>query len=111
MNEKELKIANRYLNESDEDVVDTEEIVEAEFEDEEEEGSEPVNGGGIIKVFYSDLDLKKRNEVLEALDKRNEFVDVFRDDVIKKKIEKEFDSKPLFTLTGDEIANRMNFDF
>lgn len=108
MNEKELKMANRYLNENEEDVVETEEIVEAE---EDEDVAEPANDGGIIKVFYSDLDLKKRNEVLEVLDKRNEYVDVFRDDVIRKKIEKEFDSKPLFTLTGDEIANRMNFDF
>ena len=87
MNEKELNVANSFLNE-----VETEE-------------------SGLVKIYYSDLDLNARKKILEAINDTNEYIDVFTDDIVKAKIEEQFDSKPLFTITGEEIVNNMNFDF
>ena len=85
MDKHQLKMANYLMNEEEE--------------------------GGVVKIYYSDLDLESRSDVLKAIDSANDMIDVFGDDLIREKIEDELKNKPLFVITGKEIANKMNFDF
>ena len=85
MDKQQLKMANYLMNEEED--------------------------GGVVKIFYSDLDLESRSDVLKAIDSANDMIDVFGDDLIREKIEDELKNKPLFVITGKEIVNKMNFDF
>jgi len=83
MKKHELKIANYLMN-----------------EDENE---------GVVKIYYNDLDLKTRKNILTALDKANPMMDVFDEDgIVLNNIEDTFASTPLFVVTGKEITNKMN---
>ena len=86
MDKNQLKMANYLMNEAEEE-------------------------GGIIKIYYNDLDLESRAKVLKAIDDDNDMIDVFGDEHIKTKIIKEFSKVPLFAISGKEIVNKMNFDF
>ena len=51
---------------------------------------------GLVKIYYSDLDIKTRAEVLKSIEFSNPMIDIFGDDLIKHKIEDGFKNKPLF---------------
>lgn len=64
-----------------------------------------------IKIFYSDLNLKKRAEILKHIDKSNEMINIFNDTIVKDSIMDTFSKKPIFIITGQELINKMNFEF
>lgn len=84
MEKNELKVANYLMNEAEENE-------------------------GVVKIYYSDLDLKAREDVLSALEKANPMLDIFDEDgKVLNDIEDKFASTPLFVITGKEISNKIN---
>ena len=65
---------------------------------------------GLIKIYYSDLDLETRKKVLEAIDSTSELFDVFSDDRVKNKLEEELSTKPLLMIDASELMNKLNID-
>ena len=72
--------------------------------DEEEEIAELRT----IKIFYKDLSMDGKQEVLNAIDSTFEYVDVFSDDIVRENIDESLSKRPLFMMTGEEIVNKMN---
>tara|TARA_Y100000310_G_scaffold130972_1_gene130164 strand:- start:13456 stop:13719 length:264 start_codon:yes stop_codon:yes gene_type:complete len=73
--------------------------------------NEEVVDGEAVNIYYSDLDLQTRTDILKIIDEDNQNIDVFGDEIVKEKIEEELSRKPLVMLTVDDITNRMNFEF
>jgi hypothetical protein len=65
----------------------------------------------VLKIFYNDLTLKGKQKVLQAIDDANEMADVFGDDVIRANVEEELLEKPIVTITGEDLSNKMDIDF
>jgi len=74
--------------------------------DEEEE----VTDAKTIKIFYKDLDIDGKQAVLEAIDASFDYVDVFSDDIVKENIEEALSQRPLLTMTGEELVNKMDIE-
>ena len=74
--------------------------------DEEEEVTEAKT----IEIFYSDLDMDGKQKVLEAIDNDFEFVDVFSDDIVRENIEEGLSKRPLITMSGEELINKMDIE-
>jgi hypothetical protein len=64
---------------------------------------------GIVQIFYSDLDLKTRKEILTSIETANEMIDI-NDEIVVSKIEQDLAAKPIFTISGKELLNIMNID-
>ena len=64
----------------------------------------------LIKIFYEDLDVKGKQKILEGIDASFEYVDVFTDDIIRDKIESALSQRPIITVSGEEIVNKMGID-
>jgi len=86
MNKNELKMANYLLNEAEQE-------------------------NGVVKIYYDDLDIEARAEVLKAIDNDNNMIDVFGDEQVKANIIETFAKTPLFVINGSEITKQMNFEF
>ena len=79
-------------------------VVEADIDSQEE--VEARN----IKIFYDDLEIEGKQKVLEGIDASFDYVDVFTDDIIKRKIEEALAKKPLLVIDGEELVNLMGID-
>lgn len=76
----------------------------------EADEEEDVTDKKTIKIFYKDLDMDGKQSVLEAIDASFDYVDVFSDDVVKDNIEEALSQRPLFSLTGEELVNKMDIE-
>ena len=74
--------------------------------DEEEEVTEAKT----IEIFYSDLDMDGKQKVLEAIDASFDYVDVFSDDIVRENIEEGLSKRPLLTMSGEELINKMDIE-
>jgi len=84
-------------------------IVENWILDEADE-EEEVTDAKTIKIFYKDLDIDGKQQVLEAIDASFDYVDVFSDDIVKENIEDALSKRPLITMTGEELVNKMDIE-
>lgn len=64
----------------------------------------------LIKLFYNDLSMGGKQKVLEAIDESFEYVDVFTDDVVRDNIEQALSKRPIITVSGEELVNKMDID-
>jgi len=64
----------------------------------------------LIKIFYNDLSMEGKQKVLEAIDESYEYVDVFTDDVVRDNIEEALSKRPIITVSGEELVNKMDID-
>ena len=77
------------------------------FEADEEEDTTNAQQ---IQIFYSDLDMDGKHKVMEAIDASFDYVDVFSDDVVRENIETALSKRPLLTLSGEELVNKMDIE-
>jgi len=82
-------------------------IIERLITEQDDEGDEDKK---TIKIFYNDLDMNGKKKVLDAIDASYEYVDVFDDDIVRNNIEESLSKRPLITLTGEEIVNKMDIE-
>ena len=73
----------------------------------EEDGEEDKT---LIKIFYNDLSLQGKQKVLEAIDESFEHADVFTDDIVRDNIEEALSKRPMITMSGEELVNKMDID-
>ena len=66
---------------------------------------------GIVKIFYSNLDMGGKKMILKAIDNEYENIDVFTDDIVRENIEESLSKKPLILLTAEEIVHKMDIEF
>jgi len=78
------------------------------FVNEEGEGEEEDKT--LIKIFYNDLSLEGKQKVLEAIDESFDYVDVFTDDIVRDNIEDALSKRPMITMSGEELVNKMDID-
>jgi hypothetical protein len=64
----------------------------------------------LIKIFYNDLSMSGKQKVLEAIDASYDYVDVFTDDVVRDNIEEALSKRPMITISGEELVNKMDID-
>jgi hypothetical protein len=64
----------------------------------------------LIKLFYNDLSMEGKQKVLEAIDESFDYVDVFTDDVVRDNIEQALSKRPIITVSGEELVNKMDID-
>lgn len=64
----------------------------------------------LIKIFYSDLSLQGKRKVLEGIDESFEHSDVFTDDVVRDNIETALSKRPIITVSGEELVNKMDIE-
>jgi len=74
----------------------------------EEDGEEEDKT--LIKIFYNDLSLQGKQKVLEAIDESFEHADVFTDDIVRDNIEEALSKRPMITMSGEELVNKMDID-
>ena len=65
---------------------------------------------GLIKIFYSDLDMDGKQKVLQAISDSFDYIDVFSDDVVRENIEEALGRRPMITLSGEELVNKMDIE-
>jgi len=62
-----------------------------------------------FKLFYKDLSLDGRKQVLDAIDQTYDKIDVY-DDIVKENIEEALSKRPLVTMSGEEMVNKLDID-
>ena len=65
---------------------------------------------GIIKIFYADLDIDGKQKIMEGIDESFDYVDVFGDDIVRQTVEEALSRRPLITMTGEELINKMDVE-
>lgn len=78
------------------------------FVNEEGVGENP--DATLIKIFYNDLSMEGKQKVLEAIDASYEYVDVFSDEIVRDNIEEALSKRPMITMSGEELVNKMDID-
>jgi hypothetical protein len=63
-----------------------------------------------IQIFYNDLDIDGKKKVLDAIDASYDYINVYDDDIVRNNIEEALSKRPIITLTGEEIVNKMDID-
>ena len=75
-----------------------------------EEGTGENQDATLIKIFYNDLSMGGKQKVLEAIDASYDYVDVFSDEIVRDNIEEALSKRPMITLSGEELVNKMDID-
>lgn len=76
----------------------------------EADKEENVTETKTIEIFYKDLDMEAKKKVLNAIDNKYDYVDVFSDEIVRENIEKCLSKRPMLTLTAEELINKMDIE-